>query len=182
MSVIIDTNISFMVILAHIVALATIRGGCYMSSLMKYINRITRCSNLYRNGKLEYEGINGYQHIYIKKICENPGISQEWLVKNIYINKSNVTRQLALLEQNGFIARTPSTKDKRVMLVFPTQRAFDIYPKVISLFKEWDSYLSSDFNDEEMQSLLSMLERIMIKAAQKVEPEIEQEAEKDVKL
>ena len=144
-----------------------------MDTLMKYVNRISRCAILYRSGKLENEGLNGYQHSYIMKICQNPGISQEQLAKIIYINKSNVTRQLALLEQNGFITRVPGEKDKRVMRVFPTQRALDLYPKVKSLALEWNEYLTADLTQEERGLLFSMLEQIMEKAMRRVEQETE---------
>lgn len=146
-----------------------------MEVLLKYISRIWRCSILYRNDKLEQEGLNGYQHSYILKICQNPGISQEQLSQLIYVNKSNVTRQLALLEQNGFITRSPGEKDKRLMQVFPTQKAFDVYPKVRALSMEWSSYLSEDFTEEQRQQLCSMLEHVMNKAMSRVDKEVRKE-------
>ncbi len=142
-----------------------------MGSLMRYINRISRCAALFRNGKLENDGINGYQHTYILNICRNPGISQDMLARTIYVNKSNVTRQLALLEQNGYISRKPSDKDKRVMQVFPTQKAFDILPKVKCLLDEWEAYISSELTDDEKEMMHLLLERMMNKAAEKVEGE-----------
>jgi len=142
---------------------------------MKYISRTWRCSILYRNGKLEQEGLNGYQHTYILKICQNPGISQEQLAKMIYINKSNVTRQLALLEQNNFITRISSEKDKRVMQVYPTPKALAIYPKVYNLSSEWNDYLLEDFTEEERNHLYSMMEHVMNKAISRVEKETEKE-------
>jgi len=146
-----------------------------MDGLMKYISKTWRCAVMYRNGKLEHEGLNGYQHSYILKICQNPGISQEQLAKLIYINKSNVTRQLALLEQNAFITRTPSDKDKRVMQVFPTQKALEVYPKVCKFLSEWNASLVEGFTEEECRLLHSLLERVMNKAVSMVDSEIEKE-------
>lgn len=98
-----------------------------MDSLMKCIARIFRCSILYRNEILAQEGLNGYQHTYILKLCNNPGISQEQLSRMLYVNKSTVTRQLALLEQGGFVTRKPGSADKRTMLVYPTAKAEAVY-------------------------------------------------------
>ena len=139
-----------------------------MNPLMKYINTISRCAMLYRNEKLESEGLNGYQHTYIIIICNNPGIPQDSLTRRIYVNKSNVARQLALLEQNGFITRQPSEEDKRAMLVFPTQKALDIYPRVKTFISEWNSFLCEDFSAEEQALLLSMLNHISERATNKV--------------
>lgn len=148
-----------------------------MGALMKYINRISRCSTLFRNGKLEHEGLNGYQHVYIRNICREPGISQDNLAKYIYVNKSSVTRQLALLEQNGFITRTPSDKDRRVMRVFPTQKALNILPEIKKLSAEWESAITADLTDNERNLIVSILERIMEKSAEKVNQEIYREEE-----
>ena len=40
-------------------------------------------------------------HTYILNVCRNPGISQEALSQLIFVNKSNVARQLAVLEEKG---------------------------------------------------------------------------------
>lgn len=143
-----------------------------MGALMKYINLISRCSILFKSGKLEHEGLNAYQHVYIRNICREPGISQDSLAKSIYVNKSSVTRQLALLEQNGFITRIPSERDKRVMQVFPTQKALDILPEVKRLAAEWEEHITAGLTDEERSFLLSILERMMEKAAEKVNEEV----------
>lgn len=150
-----------------------------MGALMKYINRISRCSSLFKNGKLEHEGLNVYQHVYIRNICKEPGISQDYLAKSIYVNKSSVTRQLALLEQNGFITRTPSDKDRRVMQVFPTKKAFNILPEIKKLSAEWESAITADLTDKERGLILPILERIMEKAAEKVNQEVYREEEEE---
>lgn len=143
-----------------------------MGALMKYINRISRCSILFKSGKLEHEGLNAYQHVYIRNICREPGISQDNLAKSIYVNKSTVTRQLALLEQNGFITRTPCEKDKRVMQVFPTRKALDILPEVKRLSAEWEDFITAGLTDEERSFFISILERMMERAAEKVNEEV----------
>lgn len=150
-----------------------------MPALMKCINRISRCSVLFKNGKLEREGINGYQHVYIRNICKNPGISQDHLAKTIYVNKSSVTRQLALLEQNGFITRCPGSKDKRVMQVFPTQKAFDILPEVKRLSAEWESDITAGLTEDEKSILYSVLGRMMERASAKVDREVYNIAEEE---
>ena len=69
-----------------------------MASFMRFVNRTSRCFTLYRNNKLEDKGINGYQHLYIIKICKNPGISQEELVReivNLLINTDKTMQAIA---------------------------------------------------------------------------------------
>ncbi len=140
-----------------------------MESFMRYINRTYRSSLLCRSSSLEGEGLSGNQHSYIAQICHHPGISQEQLAKRLFVNKSSVTRQLALLEQNGFIYRKSSQTDKRVLQVFPTQKALAVFPKVHALWVEWSEYLTAGFTQEERDQLYSLMERVMERAVRRAE-------------
>lgn len=135
-----------------------------MSTFMKDLNVTARCANRYRADRLESIGLTGCQHSYIINICNNPGISQECISKKLYINKSNVARQLSILEENGFIYREQSATDKRNMLVYPTEKAKKALPTVIGVLKGWSAYLSEDFTEEEIEKFTIMMNRISEKA------------------
>lgn len=139
-----------------------------MPSLMRYINRTSRLGVLYRNEKLKAYGLKGIHHSYILNICQNPGISQEKLAQLIFVNKSTVTRQLASLEEKGYIYRSPSAHDGRELLVYPTDRAHEVYPFVGEVLREWNEALLEDFTPEEQEVLIGMMGRIMDKAKQEV--------------
>ncbi len=139
-----------------------------MDSLMKYISRIHRCSGRFRHDKIE--GLNGQQHIYIFHVCKCPGISQEQLAGRICVNKSNITRQLGLLEQEGFVRRESDPEDRRVLRVYPTNKAEAVLPRVYELMEDWDRLLLEELNQEEQICLLSLLKRITKKAVAAVEP------------
>ena len=135
-----------------------------MNSLMKNINITSRCANQYRNEQLMGSGLNGCQCSYILHIYRNPGISQDKLARLIYINKSNVTRQLIPLEESGYIERRTGNTDKRIVEVYPTQKSLDILPRIIFILHEWNKFLTEDFTEEEKEILISLLERISVKA------------------
>ena len=135
-----------------------------MEFLMRFINRTARCFTLYRNNCLENLGINGYQHLYIIKICSEPGILQDKLVKEIYVHKSSVTRQLSLLEKNGFIRRESCPDDRRQMMVYPTEKAVDLYPLVMDVRKKWGERIMEDLTQEEQETLLRLMARVAGKA------------------
>lgn len=140
-----------------------------MASLMRFINRTARCFTLYRNNQLDGEGINGYQHLYIIKICNHPGISQDELVREIYVNKSSVARQCSLLEQNGFIRRECCPEDRRQLNIYPTQKALDLYPKVLKVRQDWNARLLEKFTEQEKEQLLGLMERVMAQAVHLLE-------------
>lgn len=144
---------------------------------MRCISRTARCSQLYRSERLAEVGLNGGQYVYISNVCRNPGISQEQMSRQILINKSNVARQLAALEQNGFVRREPDAKDRRVMRVYPTERAMEVYPYIQQVLADWRHYLTEDFTDEEREQLDSLLERVLEKAAAYADKRLAREKE-----
>lgn len=135
-----------------------------MESFMRCISRTARCSQLYRSERLEKVGLSGGQYVYISCACRSPGISQEQMSRQILINKSNVARKLAALEQNGFIRREPDPKDRRVLRVYPTEKAQEAYPYVQEVLTDWRRYLTEGFTDEERETLDALMERVLARA------------------
>lgn len=118
----------------------------------------------YREQALSGTGLSGCHFSFVFNICKNPGITQEQLAKKIYIDKSRVTRQIAFLEENGYVLRKQSETDKRSMAVYPTQKMLDIYPEICSIAKEWRSYLTEELSKEEIIFFEDILERVSKKA------------------
>lgn len=133
-------------------------------SLMRLINRTSRLSEMYRNEKLKKYGLSGMHHTYILNICNNPGVTQDQLAEIIFVNKSNVARQLAVLEKSGFVKREPNPSDGRKLLVYPTEKAHIVYPKVVEILKEWNEIILDGFSSAEKDLLEKTMSDVMKKA------------------
>ena len=142
-----------------------------MEPFMKPVHQLSRCFILYRDKQLCSEGITGYQQSYLIKICDNPGIPQEQLSKILYLNKSSVTRQLAMLEKAGFITRSPHEEDKRQLLVFPTQKAIDLYPKLRQVIRQWNAALLENIPEEQQEVFSAFLHQLLDRAVTLVQEE-----------
>lgn len=142
-----------------------------MDSLMRSISRTHRCCNRYYNETLSGDGISGNQYIYIFQVCRHPGISQDALTQRLAVNKSSVTRQLATLEQNGFVTRHPAPEDKRSLLVYPTEKAQALYPKVLEGMRRWNRLLLEDLSPQEQELLMDLISRVEKKAIALAEQE-----------
>lgn len=136
-----------------------------MSQLTHNITDIARCAAQYRTEELAPLGLKACHGSYLAVICESPGITQDQLAKRIFINKSNVARQLAILEEDGFVRRCPSQEDKRAMQVYPTEKALDILPQVRQVLVNWEALLTQDLDDEEKALLGRMLCKMKSRAA-----------------
>lgn len=137
-----------------------------MSQIIRDITEIARCGAQYRTEVLAPLGLKSCHASYLLEICANPGISQDKLAARICINKSNVARQVAILEEDGFLIRTPSTQDKRIMQLYPTEKTLEILPQISPILRQWEACLTADLSDEERAILEKVLERMKDKAAE----------------
>lgn len=140
-----------------------------MPTLMHNISAIYRCSATYRQGILSPLGLKPFHATYLIGICKNPGITQDQLAKRILVDKSNVTRQISFLEDAGFVERHVSSCDRRVMQVFPTQKAIDTLPLVRKSFRDWEDLVAVDLTEQEKELMISMLEKMKIRATEWME-------------
>ena len=139
-----------------------------MPSLMNCVNKTARSARMHRDALLSQDSLCGNQPVFLLLICRHPGISQEQLAKRMVIHKSNVTRQMAVLEQNGFITRSAKVGDKRVMQIFPTEKALLLCPRVQEVLREWNESLLADFAPEQRELFLTMLQQVAERAMARV--------------
>ena len=142
-----------------------------ISIKMNQINQISRCQSLYRAEHLPISDLSPIHHTFVFAICKSPGLSQEQIARRLCFNKSTVARRLTHLEEHGYITRITDESDKRVMLVYPTEKMLNIFPKVREISKEWNALVARDISDCEMEIFLSVLERISHRAKELVESE-----------
>ena len=90
-------------------------------------------------------------------ICDCPGISQEQLARRIYQNKSSVARQLAVLEEAGFVRRVCCDSDRRVTELYPTEQAEAALPEIRQVLGQWGVLGNSGSSQAERRSLELLL-------------------------
>ena len=122
-----------------------------MSQIIKDMTEITRCGVDYRTEKLAPLGLKACHASYLLEICDEPGISQDNLAQRICINKSNVARQVAILEENGFVSRQPCTADKRVMKLYPTEKTLEMLPQIQQIMNcQWIQAIKRLIDNEQL--------------------------------
>lgn len=140
-----------------------------MSRSNSNILAIARCGRQFRDEAMVPLGLRGCHIGYLTRICAEPGISQDTLAQNMLLNKSNIARQAAFLEENGFITRTPSPTDKRLLQLYPTEKALALLPEMRDTVSQWDSILFQDITDSELETVTQLLEKMRRNAAQWME-------------
>ena len=135
-----------------------------MAQLIRNITELTRCGVQYRTESLAPLGLKACHASYLTEICAQPGISQDQLAARICINKSNVARQAAALEEEGFLTRIPSPTDKRIMELHPTQKTLDLLPEISCVLKRWEGCITGDLTADELDLLAALLAKMKARA------------------
>lgn len=135
-----------------------------MHPFMRQIAVTYRCSLRFREKELMDTGLSGCQTPYLTALYRSPGLSQEEMARQLNVNKSSVTRQLSLLEEKGYVERRPDTRDKRSLLLYPTEKALQLKERIFGCYNNWSHYLTEDFTEEEKQQLSTLMGRIAARA------------------
>ncbi len=118
--------------------------------------------------------LGGAQLLYLFCVCQNPKLSQDKLAQQLGVNPSNVTRQLGELERLGYVRRCRNAADGRQWLVEPTDRAYELLPRMVELISDVQAALTRGMSYEE-QELLFELTECMGKNAARREAELRRE-------
>ena len=140
-----------------------------MSNLTYNIIDIARCTTQYRAEEMAPLGLKACHGSYIYHICAEPGLTQDQLSRRVFFNKSNVARQLAALEEDGFVQRRPCPEDKRAIRIYPTEKALQALPRIRAAHRHWEELLTQDLTGEEVQAVTAALSKMKARAAQWME-------------
>lgn len=136
-----------------------------MATIMRKMNIISRCEALYR-AEQSSKNLQGIYHSYILAICNNPGMTQDFLANHLCKNKSSVTRHLTFLETEGYIERKVCPTDKREILVYPTEKMRNILPEINEITLRWNTLLAKDIDEADLQIFHNVLDRMMLTSRQ----------------
>ena len=131
-----------------------------MERISQILKDISRCGRVYREQQLAPLGLTTRHGLYFKEIADAPGISQEQLAQKLCVNKSNVARQVAAMEEEGYIERRPCGKDKRVLRLHLTAKAQALMPEIDRVTDSWEALLVQELTGSEQQILEILLLRL----------------------
>ncbi len=132
--------------------------------IMRSIGQTTRAYALYKDQKLGSLGLCGHQSLYLRTVIQSPGITQDELAEKLVFNKSSVSRQIAALEKEGFIRQERSPKDKRNLLIYPTEKGAALLPMILATSREYFEAITRDLTQEEKSLLDSLCQKIATRA------------------
>lgn len=123
-------------------------------------------SQMYRKGRIFYTqelkkfGLGSGQSIFLFQLYKKDGVTQEELANTLYIDKGTTARSLKTLEEQGFIKKEHVISDKRLNMIYLTEKALKLEEEITNILKKWDGILSNSLSSEEKETLLQLLKKI----------------------
>lgn len=137
--------------------------------ISKDIAAIGRYLRRQRNRYMAPFGLKSIHARMLLDILENPGISQDGLAQKAGFDKSNIARQVAVLEEAGYVMRSPAASDKRVLQLTPTEKTLALQPQLLSAMEQWEEKLLAKLAPEETQTLAGLLNKLCAAAMEEEE-------------
>lgn len=128
--------------------------------ISKDIAAVGRYLRRQRNRYMAPLGLKSIHARLLLDVLDHPGISQDGLAQKAGFDKSNIARQVAVLEDAGYIRRNPSASDKRVLELSPTEKTLALQPQLLSAMEQWEEKLLANLTDTEKQLLTGLLDKL----------------------
>ncbi len=138
-------------------------------SVGKIIGEISRAAHIYFQNDFKEYSIGHAQVRTLHFIAHNEGITQVQLSDYLKLDKSSITSQLRILENNGYIKRKISHYDARVHQIFITDKTKEILEPLKNIFSTWSNVLLDGLSESERKNVFLLLEKMRKNAQNKLQ-------------
>lgn len=129
----------------------------------KDVMAVSRYFRRRRNQYMEAFGLKSIHALYLIGVCQTPGISQDKLSQQLGVDKSNVARQVAVLEEKEFLLRKPFKEDKRVLCLYPTEKTLALLPGLREAMQGWENAALGYLEPQEKEQLLLLMAKVRVR-------------------
>ncbi|KTC78026.1 MarR family winged helix-turn-helix transcriptional regulator [Legionella brunensis] len=127
------------------------------SSLLKKANRLLIKK---ANELLKSHDITHAYTSFLLELFKQEGLTQAEMCKCIGIEQPTAVRTLDRMERDGFITRKVAENDRRVFLIYPTQKALNAKKEIDRCAQTLNELGLSDFSQEEKEQFNEFIKRL----------------------
>jgi DNA-binding MarR family transcriptional regulator len=106
------------------------------------------------------------QMIILKKLHEQDGLNQNELASLTFRDKSSMARLLSKMEKKNYIQRKQSKEDKRINLVFLTEKGRTIFKQTRPALKKLINTMEENITMEEKKLMIKILKKVQFNFTQ----------------
>ncbi len=143
-----------------------------LEHLGKYITLANRAQNALIAQKLGGYDVTRGQLPILLALYQKESVSQQELSDMYDLDKSVVTRTIDRLEENDFVYRRVSPKDRRKNLIHLTRKAEEFKPTLISVLEEKEEQLNRGISEEEKRLFRLTIKKMIANLKEELDSEI----------
>lgn len=136
--------------------------------LSKWSDILSNHFQAYVNSKLTPYDLTFSEFIFLLNLYENNGVSQEFMTKRKYTDKSAITRTLQSLEKKELVTREKNSLDKRINYIYLTEKSLNYKNELNKIIDDWQDFLNDCISREEYEKIANALENLTIKVLTKL--------------
>ena len=129
-------------------------------SLGVILNRTSIQSKALFTQKIKEFDISPEQWSLVFRVVESNGLTQKELSDSTYKDQANITRSIDRLERKGLLKRVSNQMDRRIINIYPTEKAINLVEKIIPISSRFNNYLTENFTEEEKNQLIKLLNKV----------------------
>lgn len=119
------------------------------NKILREVGALSRTINTLNDNKYKKFNIQKGQYIFLTRICENPGINLIQLTSILKVDKTTTTKATQKLIKEDYITKKIYTDDKRISMLYPTEKALEIYNVIITEENRSIDICFKDFSENE---------------------------------
>ncbi len=132
----------------------------YHGDMLKMISLIYRKMQIHITRSGRRYGLSSGMVPFVMLTCENGEMPQNRFCTLLDISKGTAARTLAKLEEQGYVRREENEADGRSVVVYPTEKARAVYPRLKEAGDAWVGRMTQGMSAEEKAAFLELLRRV----------------------
>ncbi len=134
-----------------------INSDCYIFLL----SRASQKGHQLVQKRLEPYEITNIQYVVLEMLWNQDGLTAVELGKRLMIDKATLSGILDRMVNGGWVVKSPGERDKRIIRLFPSEKAQALKKKLIKEREKANEELLAGFNKEEKVLLKKLLLEIL---------------------
>lgn len=130
------------------------------NKVLRFVGTLARAIGSRGDVKYKEFNIQKGQHMFLTRICENPGINFVTLSNMLKVDKTTTTKAVKKLIEVGYLNKERDENDKREYKLTPTKKALQVYELLIQEENTQIDICFKNFSKEEKEMATKLVKKM----------------------
>lgn len=131
-------------------------------SVMPWIGKVSKMMGIFLKERFKEHGVDltREQFILLKVLHDEDGKMQKDLAFITERNKGSLARLITTMEKKNYVARIPSTEDKRINKIYLTKHGHKIFEQIQPVLYANIAHAQKGLTQEEINTTIAVLKKV----------------------